>query len=130
MVVCDTHALVFDALAPQQLSPKAARAIQRAEADGVLACADISLWEVSMLIQKGRLTVDAAAEDFLEMLLASRAVRVLPITPKIAALAASPGFTHGDPADRLIAATALANKAPLITKDARLRDVPNLKTLW
>lgn len=52
------------------------------------------------------------------------------ISPEIAYRAYSPGFAHGDPADRLIAATALHYNAPLITKDRALRNVPGLQAIW
>jgi PIN domain nuclease of toxin-antitoxin system len=71
MVVCDTHALVFDALAPKELGAKAARAIESAHKAGELACADISLWGIAMLIERGRLEVHAASADFLAALVAA-----------------------------------------------------------
>jgi PIN domain nuclease of toxin-antitoxin system len=55
---------------------------------------------------------------------------VLPITPEIALLSRSDRFRHGDPADRLIGATALQLGAPLITADSQLRALPELDTVW
>jgi PIN domain nuclease of toxin-antitoxin system len=130
MVVCDTHALVFDALAPAALSRRARRAIEAASEAGELACADISLWEIAMLIEKGRLRVSAGAHEFLSVLTAARRLVVLPIGPEIAALSAAGGLPQGDPADRLIAATAMAYDAALITKDRRLTGLPGLATIW
>ncbi len=57
-------------------------------------------------------------------------LKVLPITPEIAALAQDPRFTHGDPADRLIAATALAHEAARISADSRLAPVPGLRCIY
>jgi PIN domain nuclease of toxin-antitoxin system len=130
MVVCDTHALIFDALDPKRLGANAAAAIEQAHRAGELACADISLWEIAMLMDKGRLWVDAPAEEFLTALVSARGLAVLSITPGIAALAASGRLAHGDPADRLIAATAIANNASLITRDRRLAGLPGLQTIW
>ena len=53
MLILDTCVLIYDALAPEQLSRRAAKAIARASDN--LAISDISLWEVAMLIEKGRL---------------------------------------------------------------------------
>ena len=128
MVVIDTHVLVQDALEPRRLSSRARRALEGA--DGPLAASDISLWEIAMLIAKDRLRPAADAATFIERLLEARAVRVLPITPKIAVLAQSDDFRQGDPADRLIAATAIAHGAQLVTADAQLRRVPGLRVLW
>jgi len=55
---------------------------------------------------------------------------VLPITPAIAARAESGIVPHGDPADRLIAATTLVYDAALITADEKLRALPNLRCVW
>ena len=130
MVVCDTHALVFDALAPNRLSSRARRAIEASAEAGDLACACISWWEVAMLMEKGRLRVSASCEEFLDALVAARRLRVLPITPAIAALAGSNRVPPGDPADRLIAATAMAHAATLVTQDRRLSGLTGLPPLW
>lgn len=57
-------------------------------------------------------------------------LEVLPITPDIAALSLSEPFNHKDPADRLIATTAIVHRAHLITADEKLRALPQLKTIW
>lgn len=130
MIVCDTHVLVFDALSPDLLGSAAAQAIQESHDTGSLACADISLWEIAMLIEKGRLEVDASIENFLNAVISARRLSVLPVTPSIAALSVSSSVPEGDPADRLIAATAISHGATLITKDERLIGFPNLPTIW
>lgn len=130
MIVCDTHALIFDALAPEKLGRGASQAISRGEAAGTLSCAGISLWEIVMLIGKGRVRVESTPREFLETLLSARNIRVLPIDPDIASLAGSSTFTHGDPADRLIAATAIVHQAPLVTRDSALGNLPDLVTIW
>ena len=126
MVVLDTHVLIHDALAPARLS----RRVRRLLDTQPLACSDISLWEVVMLIAKGRLAVDAEAEQFLEDIIRSRNIGVLPITTQIAALAQSAEFRHADPADRIIAATAIAHHARLISADARLRRLASVEVVW
>lgn len=130
MIVLDTHVLIFDALTPARLSARARKAIEAGFAGRDLVCSDISLWEIAMLIARGRLDPGMDALQFLDDVLAARQVRVMPITPEIAVLAQSDQFAHDDPADRLIAATALFNRATLITSDANLRKLPNLITLW
>lgn len=130
MIVLDTHVLLNDALDPKRLTRRARAAIERGQAEESLACSDISLWETAMLIAHGRLRVDADAKTFLERVLQSRSIRVLPITPEIAVLAQSEEFAHGDPADRIIAATALAHRARLVSADARLRRIRALSVVW
>lgn len=130
MVVLDTHALVYDALQPKRLTPRALRTIEAAGARGDIACSDISLWEIAMLVAKNRLDPGAELTQFLHDMIQARGLRVLPITPEIAALAQSPQFAHGDPADRIISATALYHQARLVSADARLRRVKVLDVVW
>ena len=130
MIVLDTDALIYDALAPARLSARARKAIALAFKQRELACSDISLWEIAMLIAHKRLDPAMDARQFLHDLIAARHVRVLPITAEIALLSQSDVFSHGDPADRLIAATALLHRAPLITSDAKLRKLKDVATIW
>jgi len=130
VVVLDTNALVFDALQPRRLTPKALRAIEAACSRGDLACSDISLWEIAMLVAKNRLDPGAELTQFLHDLIQARGLRVLPITPEIAALAQSAEFSHGDPADRIISATALYHKAKLVSADTRLRKLNSIEVVW
>ena len=131
MILLDTCALVFDALAPERLSAEALRAIEEGEENGSLACCDISLWEIAMLVAKGRLDPGTDALSFLKLVLASRVIRPLPITPEIARISANDAlFANHDPADRIIAATALHYGGSLVTCDQALQSVKGLKIIW
>lgn len=131
MIVLDTHILIWDALAPERLSLPATSAIQAANAaDGNLV-ADISLWEVAMLIDKGRVTVTTDSRSFLNLILAANRITVQCITPQIATLATQLAPTvNADPADRLIVATALATQASLVTADRNLRKAMGNAAIW
>lgn len=129
MIVLDTHALIHDALAPERVGKNAAAAIQAGAVRSELAVADITLWEVGMLVAKGRLDVGSDVDAFLRDALLVRDVRVLPITPAIA-VAASSLLLHGDPADRLIVATALVHGAALVTMDRRIVESGLVATIW
>lgn len=128
MVVIDTHVLVHDVLEPKRISARARRALEGRA--GELAASGISLWEIAMLIARGRIDPATDAVQFIDDILQARSIRVLPITAKIAVLAQSEDFVHRDPADRLIAATAIAHGAQLVTADARLRKVKGLRVIW
>ena len=130
MIVLDTHALIYDALTPARLSARARKTIALAFAERSLACSDISLWEIAMLIARKRLDPAMDARQFLDDMIAARDVQVLPITTEIAVLSQSDMFSHGDPADRLIAATARFYRASLITSDAKLRKLREISTIW
>jgi PIN domain nuclease of toxin-antitoxin system len=130
LIVLDTNALIYDALTPARLSARARKAIDLAFNERELACSDISLWEIALLIARKRLNPAIDARQFLDDMIAARHVRVLPITAEIAVLSQSDIFSHGDPADRLIAATARLHRAPLITSDAKLRKLKEVTTIW
>ena len=128
--ICDTNILLFDALQPGRLSDRSREALDGGEAESSLACSDVSLWEVATLIRKGRIQVAKDTRTFLWGLVAARRITVLPVNIEIAALSQSSLFAHEDPADRLIAATALHHRAPLITADKRLQAIEALHTVW
>ena len=130
MIVLDTHAIIFDALTPKRLSSRARKAIEAAAEDRQLACSDISLWEIAMLVARGRLDPAMDARQFLDDAITARSIQVLTITPEIAVLSQSEAFVHGDPADRLIAATTLSFRASLVTSDERLRALKDVATIW
>lgn len=130
LIVLDTHALIYDALTPARLSARSRKAIEAGFVRRELACSDISLWEIAMLIAKKRLDPMMDARQFLEDLVVARRIRVMPISAEIAVLSQSDAFSHGDPADRLIAATAFLHRAPLVTSDAKLRKLKEIVTIW
>jgi PIN domain nuclease of toxin-antitoxin system len=84
-----------------------------------------------MLAFKKRIQLDRDVLVWIRQALAMPRVELLPLTPEISVAAAGFGVDFaGDPADRIIAATALELRAPLVTKDLRLRAFKQLKTIW
>lgn len=131
MILLDTHVLIWDALTPQRLSARARQAIAQANEEDGMMISDISLWEIAMLVQKGRVQVDIECQVFLNLVLQANKIVVQAITPQIATLAVGlPVYINKDPADRLIYATALAKEIPLVTADRNLRDATMIPTLW
>ena len=129
MIVADTCALVFDALSPQRLTREGRRALDAAQASDQLYCSDISLWELAMLVEKGRLNPGTDAADFIRLVVEARAIRVVPIRVGVATLAVRLPL-HGDPADRIIVATAIHLGARVLTSDQKLREAPCVPALW
>ncbi|MGH7388150.1 MAG: type II toxin-antitoxin system VapC family toxin [Candidatus Rokuibacteriota bacterium] len=131
MILLDTHAWLWLCLEPRRLSATAAGAIRRAVNRGGLAVASISLWEVAMMLARGRVIPQGTPETWLAALIDRSGVIVREITPAVAALAAHlPGDFPGDPADRLIAATARAAGISLVSRDAAMRASPLVETIW
>lgn len=118
--------LLWLALDQAKLSRPARRALR---APRLLA--DISLREVAALARAGRVEIDGAVSEWLEDALQELAIEVVPIDARIAARSVriAENF-HGDPADQLIAATAIELDVPLVTADERLRASPAVRTIW
>ena len=84
-----------------------------------LAVSSISFWETALLVLKGRLDLDIPPALLRRRLLDTGVVE-LPLSGEVAVLAVELENLHGDPADRFIAATAIAHSATLMTADKRL----------
>lgn len=131
MIILDTHVLVWLAGDAERLSRSAVTAVRKALASGGLAIASITLWELAMLFTRGRLRGQGTIESSIRSIVDATGVTVREITPEIATLATQfPRDFPADPADRLIAATARSEGAPLVTSDERIQESPLVKTIW
>jgi PIN domain nuclease of toxin-antitoxin system len=128
LIVLDTHVWIWWISAPRKLSLHARRAIDEAKE---LAVSAISLWEVAMLVAKSRLELDRDVGLWMRQALAAPRIGLAPLSVEIAVRSTTLGHDfHGDPADRLIVATALELNAALVTKDDRLRSWNGILTVW
>ena len=131
MILLDTHALVWLVAEPKRLSRAARGAIQRARRADGFGIADITLWELAVLFQRGHLRAHGTVEASVRLVTESSGASVKPITPEIAALAAQfPDDYPRDPADRLIGATARAEGLALVTRHEGIRASKLVKTIW
>ncbi|MAR91674.1 MAG: PIN domain-containing protein [Pseudomonadales bacterium] len=131
MILIDTCAIIWDALDPSKLTEKAAAAIEKADRHNALIISDISIWEISMLVKRGRIEIATTSAHFINLLLESRSISVVAISPEIAELPSSFGpEINNDPADRNIAATSLIHNAQLVTADSNLIKSSLLDTIW
>ena len=131
MIVLDTHVLYWAASEPQRLSRAAARVIQR-EAEAGFACISaVTLYELAEMLRRGRIRGRGSVQADVEAIASAVRVVTLDVTAEIAVLATEfPDDFSRDPLDRLIAATARANGATLVTKDQRMLNNPLLRALW
>ena len=128
MIVLDTHAWIWWAAGSSHLSAAARHAIDGADTLGVCA---ISVWEVAMLVAKRRLEFDRDVLVWLKQALALPRVELLSLSPEVAVEAAGlPSSFPGDPADRIIVATARQHRARLVSRDARIRRFAGATTVW
>ena len=118
VIVLDTHVWVWRVSNSAKLSKRMRAKLEKARGLGVPA---IACWEVAMLEAKRRLALAQPARVWIELALASPGISLLPLDPEIAWLSMNlPGDFHGDPADRMIVATALHLGLPLATVDKQI----------
>jgi PIN domain nuclease of toxin-antitoxin system len=118
VIVLDTHAAIW-LTTDRGLGRQSQRIADKALSEDRLAISTISFWELAMLTAKGRLrSLKSASQRRAELI--ATGVREIPLTGDIAILAAELENLNDDPADRIIAATAIAHDATLMTADERL----------
>jgi PIN domain nuclease of toxin-antitoxin system len=128
MIVLDTHVWLWWISDETRLSQRALAAIESAESIGVSAA---SCWEVATLQRIGRIALDVDVAGWVRRALAQERVMAVPITETDAVAAGQlPEGFGGDPADRMIFATALRLSALLVTRDERLRRFDPDRTIW
>ena len=121
----DTHAVIWAMEDDPLLSDKARRAA--AERNESAVCG-ISLWEVAALAAKGRIKLRIPLADWMDEL--TSRLPVLNISGAVAALCYELGEFHGDPADRIIVATARVHGLKIVTRDEKIRAYRKVTTVW
>ena len=127
-LLLDTHVIHWWSAEPKRVSKRARQALEEADELGVAA---ISWYELAWLAHHERIAVTIPVRSWLQDL--SAQVRTIGMTPAIADTAvALPSSFPGDPADRLIYATAIEHGLGLVTKDRAIRDHdrPGSLTIW
>ncbi len=128
MIVLDTHAWVWWLTKPHKLGKKGARAIEKADRIGVPA---ICVWEVAMKTASGKLKFNRPCDVWIdEALVEDPRIELLHLLPRISVAAVRLSWSHGDPADRFIVATAQAHEAAVITADERIRESGLVRCVW
>jgi PIN domain nuclease of toxin-antitoxin system len=131
VIVLDTHVLVWWVSGAGRLSARARRAIEQSLSSGGVAVAAISIFEIATAVRRGRLEIEVTLDRWLGDLRLLPEVRLEPMTDRIAALAGSfDDAVPGDPADRIIMATAAALGTSLVSADERLRRSPPVPVIW
>jgi PIN domain nuclease of toxin-antitoxin system len=127
VILLDTHTWFWWVRADPLLPPNHAQYIAANEANGV-GVSVVSVWELALLQQKGRVAVDRPLPDWVRMALSYPNVQLLAFTPDIAIESVFlPDPFHKDPADRILVATARILDIPIVTKDAKILAYPHLR---
>ena len=120
-VLLDTHVWVWLMEGRSGVSPEAVQLMERAGEESFLRVSTISAWEIGMLEARGRLRFDIPCEEWVEHAFGLPGLSLMPLTPSICVRSSRlPGVFHGDPADRLIVATARELGAVLLTRDEQI----------
>jgi PIN domain nuclease of toxin-antitoxin system len=131
MIVLDTHVLVWWVTGTGRISSRAARAIRAALRSGPVNVSTISILEIATAVRRGRLALVVSVDQWLDDLRALPEISFEPLSFEIARKAGALGEAMpGDPADRIIVATASVLGAKLVTADERLSKASGIQTIW
>lgn len=123
-LVLDTHVWLWVASGNrQQLAAPAIAEIEEVSQSGGVLISAISVWELAMLEAKRRISLSRPVEDWVRATLRAPGTRLLDLTPEIAIESTRlPASPHGDPADRILIASARLMGARLATRDRAILD--------
>ncbi|MGH7590308.1 MAG: type II toxin-antitoxin system VapC family toxin [Gemmatimonadales bacterium] len=121
-LLLDTHVWIWLVEGQvHRVGPKVPALVERAATEERLVLSAISWWELGMLLERGRITLAKELTAWISANRTTPGARMEVITPSIALDSARlPDLDHGDPADRVLAATARELDATLVTCDAEL----------
>ncbi len=123
MLILDTHVWVWLMEGTRKLKPSVRKQIQKCVPDNSLGISAISVWEIAMLESRGRIVFNEECSEWVNMALSAPGISLIPLSPKISIAATRlPGDIHGDPADRIIVATARSCGGILVTADRFILD--------
>lgn len=127
-LLLDTHILLWSLLEPAKLSPEPTQAL--GNPDNELWISPISIWEIAVLAEKGRVLIEAPSHTrWIRDVLSCVPLKEAAFTHEVALQSRSVDLAHQDPADRFIAATALVYDLVLVTADHRLLGSRQLRTM-
>lgn len=131
MTLLDTHAWVWLVAEPKRLSTRARRHIDTEMHSGALLVSSMSVWEVAMLNERGRLALTIGVEDWVAHCEALPFLSFVPVSNRIALESVRlTEFPSLDPANRIMVATALGVGATLVTADRRIHSYSRVRTVW
>ncbi len=120
-LVLDTHVWLWAMTGDMSLTLSFRKAFEHALKIHHVLISPISIWEIGMLVAKNRIQIDMDSQEWIDQALDIPGIKLSAITPRIAIQSTRlPGIIHGDPADRILIATAHEENAVLITCDGKL----------
>ena len=114
----DTHIWLWSLLQPDRLSRRVTAALTKS--DNEIWISPISTWEILMLCQKKRLTLEPNPPRWIASALPKVPFKEATLTHEVALATEQVTLPHADPADRFLAASARAYGLTLVTADENL----------
>lgn len=133
MILLDTHAWIWLLADRDHLSAAANREIARHLEAGrpeSICVSAISVWELFMLVKKGRLLLSVPPQAFVSNTKRDPLLRIIPVDEAIARRSVELPDYHADPADRMILATAAEHGLVIVTRDAHFSRYGVAPVLW
>ena len=125
-LLMDTHIWYWFAIGDKALTTKIISIINDAALDDSLYLAAISVWEIAMMESKGRVNFKLPTLQWIEEALKGVPIQLVPLYPAISVESCYLEDFHGDPADRIIVATARVENLTLITRDKKIQSYAKL----
>jgi len=126
-LLLDTHIWIWSLLKPGKLARRVLRALENPANE--LWLSPISIWELTILVEEGRVVLNAELEAWLAHAMRAAPLKEAPLTWEVALAAGSTGLPHRDPADAFLVATAKVFELTLVTADARLQAAKGIPLL-
>jgi PIN domain nuclease of toxin-antitoxin system len=120
-ILMDTHVWYWFVMGDKTLPAKVIELINRAALDDYLYLSDISVLELAMMEGKGRINFQLPTLQWIEKALKGVPVQLISLHPAIAVESCQLEGFHGDPADRIIVATARVENLTLLTRDKKIQ---------
>lgn len=126
-LLLDTHILLWSLLEPEKLGKNTADILENSNNE--LWLSPISLWEIIVLAEKGRIELNKEPRRWLKIVLKQVPLREAPLNFNVAMESRYITVSHQDPADRFLAATAKVYNFTLVTADQNLLGCPDIQSL-
>jgi PIN domain nuclease of toxin-antitoxin system len=127
-ILLDTHVWIWFIQGNESLKRSARDRINQAIEEKELYISAISIWEISMLVKKGRLSLEMPCLEWIHQSLNFIDAEIIPLTPAITVDSCNlPGKFHQDPADQIIVASTRILNLALMTRDERILDYARKK---
>jgi PIN domain nuclease of toxin-antitoxin system len=119
-LLLDTHVWLWSLTAPDRLGRKARAQLERKGNEFWLS--PISVWELLVLAERGRVRLDAEPRAWVAEALERAPLEEAVLNHEVALRSREVSLPHQDPADRFLVATALTYELTLVTADERIID--------